>query len=248
MTTEDIIAAIESYKTRHGQKRLSFKAALIDMDGVLYDSMKYHTLAWHKMMTELGVECTREEFYLYEGMTGRATIELLIRRAFGRDTTPEECEKLYSIKSRYFTDFGVREPMPGAARMLAELCDAGLKRVLVTGSGQKSLIATINSDYPGVFYDNMRVTAADVAHGKPHPEPYQKGLEKAGITPTEAIVIENAPLGVEAGHAAGCFVAAVTTGPISAEKMYEAGADLVFSSMEEFADKLPQILALCPAK
>ena len=45
------------------------KAALIDMDGVLYDSMKYHTLAWHKVMRREGIDCTRDEFYLYEGMT-----------------------------------------------------------------------------------------------------------------------------------------------------------------------------------
>ena len=60
-----------------------FGAALIDMDGVLYDSMKWHTLAWKKMMESVGVECDRDEFYLYEGMTGEATIDLLFRRAFG---------------------------------------------------------------------------------------------------------------------------------------------------------------------
>ena len=51
------------------------------MDGVLYDSMPGHTLAWKRMMEGIGVECTREEFYLYEGMTGAATVNLLYRRA-----------------------------------------------------------------------------------------------------------------------------------------------------------------------
>ena len=40
------------------------------MDGVLYDSMPYHTLAWQQMMREIGVPTDRDEFYLYEGMTG----------------------------------------------------------------------------------------------------------------------------------------------------------------------------------
>ncbi len=246
MTTSDISHALEAYRIRNNLPALHLEAALIDMDGVLYDSMKYHTLAWHRMMTELGIECTREEFYLYEGMTGRATIELLIRRGLGRETSPEECERLYRIKTRYFSEFGKREQMAGASLMCRELCEAGLKRVLVTGSGQKSLIETIENDYPGVFLEDMRVTAADVTHGKPHPEPYLRGLEKAGVKPTEAMVIENAPLGVQAGHAAGCFVVAVTTGPISADKMTEAGADLVFPSMENFAAHLPHILAQCP--
>jgi len=38
------------------------KLAMIDMDGVLYDSMKYHTLAWKRMTDEIGLDCTREEF------------------------------------------------------------------------------------------------------------------------------------------------------------------------------------------
>lgn len=248
MTLQDIKHAVARYVARHNLDSLHLKSALIDMDGVLYNSMKYHTQAWYRMMTELGVECCQDEFYLYEGMTGRATIELLIKRSFGREATREECERLYKIKTDYFNAFGVREPMPGADRMLQTLRDAGLKRVLVTGSGQKSLIATINADYPGMFSDDMRVTAADVKQGKPHPEPYLKGLEKAAVGATEAIVIENAPLGVAAGHAAGCFVAAVTTGPISAERMTEAGADIVFDSMEQFADMLPQLLSLCPEK
>ncbi|MDE6866981.1 MAG: beta-phosphoglucomutase, partial [Muribaculaceae bacterium] len=66
------------------------KAALIDMDGVLYDSMKLHTLAWYRMMTELGIPCERDEFYLYEGMTGKATINRLFQRAYGRDASQEE--------------------------------------------------------------------------------------------------------------------------------------------------------------
>lgn len=242
--TADIKAAISGYMLRNNLEALRLKAALIDMDGVLYDSMKYHTLAWHRMMTELGVECTRDEFYLYEGMTGRATINLLMKRNFGREVSPEECERLYKIKTDYFSAFGKRETMPGADRMLRALRDAGLKRVLVTGSGQKSLISTIDSDYPGMFAADMRVTAADVVHGKPDPEPYLKGLEKAGVAATEAMVIENAPLGVAAGHAAGCFTVAVTTGPISADRMTEAGADIVFASMPEFADALPGLLSL----
>ena len=56
------------------------------------------------------------------------------------------------------------------------------------------------------------VTAFDVKHGKPHPEPYLMALEKGGFNVNEAIVIENAPLGVQAGIAAGIFTIAVNTG------------------------------------
>lgn len=207
------------------------KAALIDMDGVLYDSMKYHTLAWQRMMSEMGVECDRDEFYLYEGMTGAATIDLLYQRAFGHDCDPEEARRLYAVKSEYFKEFGTREMMPGADRMLAVLKRAGLRCVLVTGSGQASLLESLDADYPGVFAPGDRITAHDVTKGKPDPEPYLKGLEKAGVSADEAIVIENAPLGVKAGKAAGIFTVAITTGPIPVEAFEEAGADVIYPSM-----------------
>lgn len=214
------------------------KAALIDMDGVLYDSMKYHTLAWQRMMKEIGVDCDRDEFYLYEGMTGAATINLLFNRAFGRDATPQEIERLYARKSEIFREIGSNEPMPGADRMLQALKAEGIRCVLVTGSSQASLLESISEDYPAIFAPEDRVTARDVTRGKPNPEPYLKGLEIAGVAPEEAIVIENAPLGVRAGKAAGIFTIAVTTGPIPREAFERERADLIFPSMPLFAASL----------
>ena len=214
------------------------QAALIDMDGVLYDSMPGHTLAWKHMMDDLGVECTRDEFYLYEGMTGVATINLLMRRAFGHEVSAGRAKELYQIKSRYFKEWGPAPLMPGADRMLSALRRGGLQRVLVTGSGQQSLLDSLDRDYPGMFGKDMRITAHDVTHGKPDPEPYLRGAEKAGVAASDAIVIENAPLGVRAGKASGAFTIAVTTGPIPREEFEKEGADMIFPSMSAFADFL----------
>lgn len=214
------------------------RTALIDMDGVLYDSMPHHARAWHQMMSEQGLHTTPEEFFLYEGMTGQATINHIFRREAGREVSPEEAKKLYARKAELFVQSGKKVPMKGADRMLKALMDSGVQRVLVTGSAQSSLLNAINSDYPGAFPDDMRVTALDVTKGKPDPEPYLKGAEKAGVAPSDAIVIENAPLGVRAGKAAGAFTIAVTTGPIPRERFEEEGADMIFSSMDEFADWL----------
>ncbi|MDE5813624.1 MAG: HAD-IA family hydrolase [Muribaculaceae bacterium] len=223
------------------------KAALIDMDGVLYDSMKYHTLAWKQMMEENGIHCSRDEFYLYEGMTGAATIDLIWQREFGHPCDPEKRKALYDYKTRIFKEIGGNEPMPGADRMLRTLRDRGIRCVLVTGSGQASLIDNVRKDYPGVFEDGMMVTAHDVTKGKPDPEPYLRGLEKAGVGPEEAIVIENAPLGVRAGVASGIRTMAVCTGPIPKEKFEQEKAWGIFPSMEEFADMLPLVLDIIDA-
>lgn len=233
---------ITQYAQQLGVDKLDIRAALIDMDGVLYDSMKYHTLAWKRLADDLNISATRDEFYLYEGMTGKGTINLLYQRAFGKSVDDDEARRLYEIKARYFVEVGNVEVMPHADRMLNTLRDSGLCRVLVTGSGQASILERVSKDYPGIFDDDKRVTAHDVKNGKPHPEPYLQGMSKAGYTAEQCIVIENAPLGIQAGKAAGCFVIGITTGPIPREKMIEAGADLVFDSMEQFANELPELI------
>lgn len=219
-----------------------FKAALIDMDGVLYDSMRGHAASWKKMCDEIGLDTDRDEFYMYEGMTGKATINLLMKRERGHEVSDEEAARLYAIKTAKFRALGPAPVMPGARRMIAALGALGMTRVLVTGSAQASLLDKLEHDYPGVFVDGRRVTALDVKHGKPNPEPYLKGASLVGADSADCMVVENAPLGVRAGKAAGCFVCAVMTGPVPREEFVKEGADLIFNSMEEFADYLEGLL------
>lgn len=88
------------------------------------------------------------------------------------------------------------------------------------------------------------MTAADVKQGKPSPEPYLRGLAKAGVRADEALVIENAPMGVQAAVAAGIFTIAVNTGPIPPQKLYEAGADILFPDMLSLAAVFGEIVGL----
>lgn len=225
-------------KTIIRKKVLGKKAALIDMDGVLYDSMPKHSKAWRKTMLELGLDIPSDEFFLYEGMTGPATINLLMEREKGITLPLEECVEIYKKKAAYFLEQGDVNVMPGAQGMIRSLLDSGLKLVLVTGSAQSSLLDRLESDYPGAFEKDMRVTANDVRKGKPDPEPYLRGLEKSGVKPEEVIVIENAPLGVRAGKAAGLMTLAVTTGPIPKKEFEKEGADIIIDSMPDFDDIL----------
>lgn len=218
------------------------KAALIDMDGVLYDSMPLHCQAWEMALKEAGLEIPGEEIYLYEGMTGVETVQLLFGREKGIHVPEEEALKIYARKADIFNSLGNTSPMPGADRMLNALLDAGVTPVLVTGSSQSSLLSRLDEDYPGVFAPDMRVTAQDVKRGKPDPEPYLKGLELSGVRPEEAMVIENAPLGVRAGKGAGLFTLAVTTGPIDRSHFIREKADLILPSMPALADAMPDII------
>lgn len=237
----DFKVARKRYLEKRNMTDVPLRAALIDMDGVLYDSMPWHSRAWHRMMTDAGVDCTVDEFFLYEGMTGPATINLLFRRAFGRDAGEDEIRRLYTKKGEIFKSFGKKPPIPGADVMLREFSRLGLRRILVTGSAQMSLLDSLAQDYPGAFLPGDRVTALDVTRGKPDPEPYLKGLDIACCRPEEAIVVENAPLGVRAGVSSGCFTVAVTTGPIPYEAFEKENPDMIFPSMTAFAEILTDL-------
>lgn len=217
-------------------ENINLKAVLFDMDGVLFNSMPYHSKAWNEVMTNHGLDLSRDEAYLHEGRTAAGTINIIYQRQYGKDATQEEIENLYKEKSKLFNSFPEAEPMPGAWELLQKVKAAGLTIMLVTGSGQRSLLDRLDHHYPGIFKPEFMVTAYDVKHGKPHPEPYLMALEKGGFKQDEAIVIENAPLGVEAGVAAGIYTIGVNTGPIPDDVLLNAGASELYPSMQALSD------------
>ena len=229
--------AIQNYLKEKGHSKINLKAVLFDMDGVLFDSMKNHAKAWNKAMSMYGMNLSEEEAYMHEGRTGASTINIVCMRERGCNADEEEIKKIYQTKSDIFNTLPKAEPMPGAYTLLRNIKESGLQPVLVTGSGQLSLIDNLNHHFPGIFQKEFMVTAFDVKYGKPNPEPYLMGLKKAGIAPNEAVVVENAPLGVKAGVAAGIFTIAVNTGPLPDSALLDEGANLLFGSMQELSEK-----------
>ena len=80
------------------------------------------------------------------------------------------------------------------------------------------------------------VTAFDVKYGKPHPEPYLMALSKGNFDPWQAIVVENAPLGVRSAIDAGIFTIAVNTGILQDEELTKEGANVVFPTMKSLIE------------
>ncbi|MDR1224950.1 MAG: HAD-IA family hydrolase [Tannerella sp.] len=226
--------AAQTYLKEKGYKRFSLKAVLFDMDGVLYDSMPNHARSWAMVMQSHGFNMTPEEAYLHEGRTGDDTINIISKRE-RKAVEPEERKKIYREKTEAFSSCPPVLPMHGSIELVRKVKDSKLFAMLVTGSGQPSLLDRLNHDFPDTFIRERMITSFDVKKGKPHPEPYLKALEKGGLKPFEALVVENAPLGVEAAHAAGLFTVAVNTGPLPDSVLLDAGADFL----------LPSITVLC---
>lgn len=235
--------SIEKYEQLQGHKALQLRAVLFDMDGVLFDSMPFHADAWSQVMTEAGFNFSREDVYMNEGRTGADTINTASIAQFGHPSTPEQIEALCKAKCDIFATYPPTPRMPGALELIGKVKACGLTPMIVTGSGTPTLLDRIQSNFPGLFDENHIVTSFNVKRGKPYPDPYLLALEKGGFAPNEAIVVENAPLGVTAGVAAGLFTIAANTGPLKDSVLSDAGASLVFPSIQALCDEWDNLYA-----
>jgi len=214
------------------------RLVMFDMDGILFDSMPYHARAWHSLMLEEGLDIPETVFYENEGRTGAS----MLSECFGRSLGEDEWKSLYARKKAFFVACGEVPVIPGAEQAVKAVRDAGAEAIVVTGSGQDAMLARIDRCFPGLFRSEWMVSGLDCRKGKPDPEPYLKGLEKAGVRAEEAVVVENAPLGVRSGHAAGCYVAAVNTGPLPDGRLTSEGSDVVYHSMYELEEHIRELI------
>ena len=227
---------IKEYLEKHGFGTFAPKAVLFDMDGVLYDSMSHHARAWHESMRHYGLAMTVEEAYEHEGMRGVETIQKLAKAQGHNEIDEVKAQEIYDYKSALFAAQGPAHKMEGVEELMHAIVADGLLIGIVTGSGQHTLLDHLEQEFPGLIFKERIVTAYDVTRGKPAPMPYLKGLEKCGAQPWEAIVVENAPLGVRAANAAQIFTVAVNTGPLPDHRLLDEGADLLFRRMTDFRD------------
>lgn len=218
-------------------------AILFDMDGVLYDSMPNHSKAWSQAMEKYGMHMTPHDVYLNEGATGHDTVVRISLRDMGYEASEQEIDDIYGYKAQLFRSMPEACIMPGSQEVFRKAGALGLKILIVTGSGQKSLIERVQRDFEGYITRDRMVTAFEVKRGKPYPDPYLKGLQIAGVPAAEAVVVENAPLGIRAAVAAGIDTIAVNTGPLEDEILLAEKPVLLLHSMQELADNLENLFA-----
>ena len=229
--------SIRQYLERHGFGHFNPKAVLFDMDGVLYDSMPHHAIAWQESMKRFGIDMTEADAYATEGARGIDTIRQIATRQ-GKEVSLEEAQRMYDEKSRIFHEMPDAPIFDGVFDMMEKIKRAGMTVNVVTGSGQRPLIRRLLNDFSRYLDENHITTAYDVKRGKPYPDPYLMGLQKAGnLKPFEGIVVENAPLGVRSGVSAGIFTVAINSGPLPDKALLDEGADVLYDKMTQFRNE-----------
>jgi beta-phosphoglucomutase len=172
---------------------------LFDMDGVLLDSMGAHARAWMTALGEAGLHVDEEEIYLREGEQGEVSARDFLRRA-GMMSTKARVRTLLERKEELFAARPDIRLFPGARETVGALAAAGVPLGVVTGTSRAEMERVLPAEIRGPL--RVIVTGTDVLHGKPHPEPYLKGVMGLGIKPGRTLVVENAPYGIRSAVAA----------------------------------------------
>ncbi|MBD8079350.1 HAD-IA family hydrolase [Cellulosimicrobium arenosum] len=188
----------------------TFDAVLFDMDGTLIDSVPAVERSWRRWAAEHGITGP-EELVIPHGTPARTVIAELLPP----DRVLPAFDRLHELE---LTDNAGVTILPGTLGVLAEL---PLGRYAIVTSCTRPLAAA-RMAASGLVPPPVVVTADDVAHGKPDPDPFLLGAELLGVDPTRCLVVEDAPAGITSARAAGCAVLAVT-GTHTADQL--AGTD-----------------------
>ena len=197
--------------------QISCGGLLFDLDGVLVDSTPAVERVWHKWALEHGFD-PQEVVLNAHGRPSIATIREYLPNA------DHEAENRF-VERAEIEDIGGVVPLPGAVEFLTSLPP---ERWTIVTSCTRPL-AEVRIRAAGLPTPKVFVTANDITHGKPHPEPYLKGASKLGLKPQDCVVLEDVPAGIQAGKSAGMRVIAMRT-TLDEAALREAGADWVIDS------------------
>ena len=214
------------------------KAVIFDMDGVLVDSMSFHAQAVNNIFDQIGVEMDQQDIFEREGERTIDIIRFLLDKATGDSSLFD----VPDIVARYIAEFNrivELRAFDGMQECLAEMKNM-FKLSVVSGSDRPIVDDIIQSQFPGIF--DVLVSADDVERGKPAPDPYLMAVEKLGVDKAECMVVENAPMGVEAAHNAGICCIAVPT-YLPEEKLKEA--DMVIQNHIQLVSYLSELSPGC---
>jgi sugar-phosphatase len=177
----------------------SFAAVLFDMDGTLVDSTPAVIRSWLRWAGEEGVDPRR-----LQGRHGVPSA-VVIAGLLPAERVAASVARIEAIEVADTADLTV---LPGAAEALRALDGAGVTAIVTSCTEP---LAKVRIDASALAAPDVVVTASDVEHGKPAPDPFLVAARRLGVDPRDCLVVEDAPSGLEAARAAGCATLAVTT-------------------------------------
>ena len=180
------------------------KGIMFDMDGVLIDAMPYHAEAFRIAFVEkTNQEIDKRDVFLLEGMPGPDLVKEIFKKINKSEGQIEDglVESISKRKGQVFKEIQKAKAFEGVTELIESLnCNDCLKAV-VSGASKQEVESLLKENNLNGF--DVLITGEDLDDGKPDPEPFQTALRKLNLKPSEAIIVENAPLGVESAIRAG---------------------------------------------
>lgn len=208
------------------------KAVIFDMDGVITNTMPDHYSAWKKVLYSNNIHVTHHDIYSREGQPGEEALKEIYQK-YNIPYNREEGVKILSAKEEFFKKNAKQRFIAGSRTLLKKLYKLNLKLALVTGTARHELHRILPDHLYRLFA--VTVTGNDVRFGKPNPEPFEKAIQHLGVEARDAVVIENAPYGIQSAKAAGLKCFALET---SLSREYLKQADAVFQSINDLTNNV----------
>ncbi len=184
------------------------KGILFDMDGVLIDAMHYHAEAFKIAIKEkINPEIDKKNIFILEGMPSFNLVKELFKIEKINDDKSnikdEEnlIKEIGKRKGQIFEEIQKARAFEGVKELLDSLNCRDCLKAVVSGASKQEVESLL--DQNGINDFNIKITGEDLEDGKPDPEPFQTALDKLNLKPSEAVIVENAPLGVKSAIRAG---------------------------------------------
>jgi beta-phosphoglucomutase len=180
------------------------RGIIFDMDGVLIDAMPFHAEAMKiAIKEETNYEIDKKIVYQLEGMPSNNLVkEIFTKYNINKELDQELIEKISERKKQLFKEIEDTHLIEGVPDLIKMLNECKCLKAIVTGAAKKEIELTIDKMI-GLKNFDVVVSGEDVEAGKPNSDPFVVALQKMNIKSSECIVVENAPLGVEAANKAG---------------------------------------------
>lgn len=204
-------------------------AVIFDMDGVIVDSYEAHYQSWSRVAEQNGHSITRDQFAQMFGRTSRDIIAALWGESH---YTEDEIAALDLAKEALYREI-LRADFPamdGVGQLLGNLDAAGFQMAIGSSGPAENVAATIEF-LPNGSLLKQCVTGDDVTRGKPDPQVFLLAAERLGVPPASCAVVEDAPAGLAAAHAAGMAAIGLVSTGRTAEDLQDA--DLVIRHLSE---------------
>jgi HAD superfamily hydrolase (TIGR01549 family) len=209
-------------------------AAILDVDGTLVDTNYQHAIAWYRAFRRNGVVLPVWRIHRHVGMGGDHLVEALA----GEEVEREKGDDIRDAEKEIYEELiDEVEALEGATGLIRDLKDRGHAVVLASSAKEEEVDHYLELLEARDLADGW-TTSADVEATKPEPDLVKAAVEKAGGG--EAVMVGDSTFDCEAAERAGLQTVAVLTGGFSEQELRDAGAVVVFESIDDLRAALDQ--------